>query len=142
MSSVNKVILVGTLGRDPDVRQMPSGNFIASLSVVTSEQWTDKSSGQKQERAEWHRVVLLGKLAEIASQYLAKGRQVYVEGKLHTRKWKDQSSGQDRYLTEIVVDSSFGMMQMLGSGNNSRYEEDISKSLQDLENGDFMKSVI
>ncbi|QSX30618.1 single-stranded DNA-binding protein [Shewanella cyperi] len=108
---VNKVILVGNLGQDPEVRYMPNGNAVANITVATSESWKD-NQGQQQERTEWHRVVMFGKLAEIAGEYLRKGSQVYLEGKLQTRKWKDQS-GQDRYTTEIVVDQS-GSMQMLG----------------------------
>ncbi len=113
---VNKVILVGTLGRDPEVKYAANGNAIANLNVATSEQWTDKASGQKQEKTEWHRVVIFGKLAEIAGQYLTKGSQVYLEGKLQTRKWQDQNTGQDRYSTEVVIDFN-GQMQMLGGGN-------------------------
>lgn len=113
MNGVNKVILVGTLGRDPETKQTTNGNFITNLNVATSEHWTDKQSGQKQEKTEWHRIVMFGKLAEIAGQYLKKGSQVYFEGKLQTRKWQDQS-GQDRYSTEIVIDSNNGVMQMLG----------------------------
>lgn len=108
---VNKVILVGNLGQDPEVRYMPNGNAVANITVATSESWKDQS-GQKQERTEWHRVVMFGKLAEITGEYLRKGSQVYLEGKLQTRKWKDQS-GQDRYSTEVVVDQG-GQMQMLG----------------------------
>ncbi len=108
---INKVILVGTLGRDPEVRYAANGNAIANLSVATSEQWTDRNTGQRQERTEWHRVVLFGKVAEIAGQYLRKGSQVYLEGRLQTRKWTDQS-GQDRWSTEVVVDQR-GTMQML-----------------------------
>ena len=111
---INKVILVGTLGRDPEVRYAANGNAVANLSVATSEQWTDRQTGQRQERTEWHRVVLFGKLAEIAAQYLRKGQQVYLEGKLQTRKWTDQN-GVDRYTTEVVVDQR-GVMQMLGGG--------------------------
>jgi len=118
MRGVNKVILVGTLGRDPEVRYTPNGNAIANLNVATSEQWTDKQSGDRQERTEWHRVVIFGKLAEIAGQYLKKGSQVYLEGKLQTRKWQDQS-GQERYSTEVVLDVN-GQMQMLGGRNDSR----------------------
>ncbi|MCW8927704.1 MAG: single-stranded DNA-binding protein, partial [Gammaproteobacteria bacterium] len=106
---VNKVILVGNLGQDPEVRYTASGAAVANISVATSEQWTDKQSGQKQERTEWHRVVLFGRLGEIAGEYLKKGSQVYLEGKLQTRKWQDQN-GQDRYSTEIVANE----MQMLG----------------------------
>lgn len=120
MKGVNKVIIVGTLGKDPEVRHTTNGNAIANLSVATSEQWTDKQSGQKQEKTEWHRVVIYGKLAEIAGQYLKKGSQVYLEGKLQTRKWQDQS-GQDKYTTEIVLDVH-GVMQMIGGGN-SRQEQ-------------------
>jgi single-strand DNA-binding protein len=109
MASVNKVILVGNLGRDPEVRYMPDGAAIANISVATTDQWKDKN-GEKQERTEWHRVAFFGKLAEIAGEYLKKGSQVYVEGRLQTRKWQDKE-GQDRYTTEIVADR----MQMLGS---------------------------
>ncbi|PNO64566.1 single-stranded DNA-binding protein [Serratia marcescens] len=109
---VNKVILVGHLGQDPEIRYMPSGGAVATLSLATSETWRDKQSGEQKEKTEWHRVVLFGKLAEIASEYLRKGAQVYIEGALRTRKWADQS-GQDRYTTEVVV-SVNGTMQMLG----------------------------
>ena len=107
---INKVILVGNLGRDPEVRYTANGGAVANITVATSEQWNDKQSGQKQERTEWHRVVLFGRLGEIAGEYLRKGSQVYLEGKLQTRKWQDQN-GQDRYTTEIVANE----MQMLGS---------------------------
>ena len=117
MRGVNKVILVGTLGRDPEVRYAANGNAIANLSVATSEQWNDRATGERQERTEWHRVVIFGKLAEIAQQYLTKGSQVYLEGKLQTRKWQDQATGQDKYSTEIVIDQGGGVMQMLGGGN-------------------------
>ncbi|GIU37621.1 single-stranded DNA-binding protein [Shewanella schlegeliana] len=113
---VNKVILVGNLGQDPEVRYMPNGNAVANITVATSESWKDQQ-GQQQERTEWHRVVMFGKLAEITGEYLRKGSQVYLEGKLQTRKWKDQS-GQDRYSTEVVVDQG-GSMQMLGSRNQN-----------------------
>ena len=116
MRGVNKVILVGTLGRDPEMRYTADQKAIANLSIATSEQWKDRNTGQQQEKTEWHRVVIFGKLAEIAGQYLKKGSQVYLEGKIQTRKWQDQS-GADRYSTEIVIDIN-GQMQMLG-GNNS-----------------------
>jgi len=106
---VNKVILVGNLGQDPEVRYMPNGNAVANITVATSESWKDQQ-GQQQERTEWHRVVMFRRLAEIAGEYLRKGSQVYLEGKLQTRKWQDQN-GQDRYTTEVVADQ----MQMLGS---------------------------
>ncbi|WP_462152192.1 single-stranded DNA-binding protein [Pseudoalteromonas xiamenensis] len=109
---VNKVILVGNLGQDPEVRYMPNGNGVATISIATTDSWKDKNTGQMQERTEWHRVVLFGKLAEVAGEYLRKGSQVYIEGRLQTRKWTDQG-GQERYTTEIVVDMG-GQMQMLG----------------------------
>ena len=110
MASVNKVILVGNLGRDPETRYMPDGAAITNGSVATSFAWTDKASGEKKEETEWHRIVFRGKLAEIAGEYLKKGSQVYVEGRLRTRKWQDKD-GQDRYTTEVVAER----MQMLGS---------------------------
>jgi single-strand DNA-binding protein len=110
MASVNKVILVGNLGRDPETRYMPDGAALTNVSVATSYQWTDKASGEKKEDTEWHRVVFRGRLAEIAGEYLKKGSQVYVEGRLRTRKWQDKD-GHDRYTTEIMADA----MQMLGS---------------------------
>jgi single-strand DNA-binding protein len=110
MASVNKVILVGNLGRDPETRYMPDGAAITNVSIATSFAWTDKASGEKKEETEWHRVVFRARLAEIAGEYLKKGSQVYVEGRLRTRKWQDKD-GQDRYTTEIMADS----MQMLGS---------------------------
>ena len=110
MASVNKVIVVGNLGRDPETRYMPDGAAITNVSVATSFQWTDKASGEKKEETEWHRVVFRGKLAEVAGEYLKKGSQVYVEGRLRTRKWQDKD-GQDKYTPEIVADR----MQMLGS---------------------------
>lgn len=109
---VNKVILIGNLGNNPDVRFTPNGGAIANLSVATSESWKDRNTGQAQEKTEWHRVVIFGKLAEIAQQYLRKGSKVYLEGKLQTRKWQDQQ-GQDRYSTEVVIDGFNGQMQML-----------------------------
>ena len=110
MASVNKVILVGNLGRDPETRYMPDGAAITNVSVATSYQWTDKASGEKKEETEWHRVVFRGRLAEVAGEYLKKGSQVYVEGRLRTRKWQDKE-GQDRYSTEIMATE----MKMLGS---------------------------
>ncbi|MGI9565243.1 single-stranded DNA-binding protein [Pseudomonas fulva] len=109
---VNKVILVGTCGQDPEVRYLPNGNAVTNLSLATSEQWLDKRSGQKVERTEWHRVSLFGKVAEIAGEYLRKGAQCYIEGKLQTREW--EKDGIKRYTTEIIVDIN-GTMQLLGS---------------------------
>ena len=110
---INKVILVGNLGQDPEIRYTADGRPIANFSIATSESWKDKNSGEKREKTEWHRVVVFGKLAEICGEYLSKGRQVYIEGKLQTRKWQGQD-GQDRFTTEIVVDQR-GIMQMLGT---------------------------
>ena len=107
---VNKVILVGNLGKDPETRYMPSGSAVTNLTLATSESWKDKQTGDQQERTEWHKIAMFGRLAEIAAEYLRKGSQVYIEGKLRTRKWQDKE-GKDRYTTEIVADE----MQMLGS---------------------------
>jgi len=114
MASVNKVILIGNLGKDPDVRYMPSGEAVTNITLATTDTWKDKTSGDKKEATEWHRVVFFRKLAEIAGQYLKKGSQVYIEGSLKTRKWQDKE-GQDRYTTEIVADQ----MKMLGSRQGS-----------------------
>lgn len=110
---VNKVIILGTLGQDPEVRYMPNGGAVANVSVATSESWNDKSTGEKKEQTEWHRVVIFGKLAEIAGEYLRKGSQVYFEGQLRTRKWTD-NAGVEKYTTEIVIQQMGGVMQMIG----------------------------
>lgn len=115
MSGVNKCIIVGNLGQDPEVKYMPNGNAVANITVATSESWKDKDTGQQQERTEWHRVVFFNKLAEIVGQYLKKGSKIYIEGSLRTRKWQDQS-GADRYTTEIVAKE----MQMLDSRSDSQ----------------------
>ena len=107
---VNKVILVGNLGKDPETRYMPSGSAVTNLTLATSESWKDKQTGEQQDSTEWHKIAMFGRLAEIAAEYLRKGSQIYVEGKLRTRKWQDKE-GKDRYTTEIVADE----MQMLGS---------------------------
>ena len=113
MAGVNRVIILGNLGNDPDVRTMPNGDAVANISVATSESWTDKNSGEKKEVTEWHRIVFYRRQAEICGQYLQKGSQVYVEGRLRTRKWQD-NNGQDRYTTEIQGD----VLQMLGGRQN------------------------
>jgi single-strand DNA-binding protein len=122
---INKVILVGNLGNDPEVKYMPSGGAVANVSVATTDSWKDKQSGERQERTEWHRVVFFGRLAEIAGEYLRKGSQVYVEGRLQTRKWQGQD-GQDRYTTEIVANE----MQMLGGrgGGGGGFEDAPARS--------------
>ena len=112
MSGVNKVIILGRLGKDPEVRFMPNGGAVANLAVATSEKWKDKQTGEQKEKTEWHRVVMFGKLAEIAGEYLKKGSNVYLEGSLQTRKWQNQQ-GQDQYATEIVLQGFNGVMQML-----------------------------
>jgi len=124
MASVNKVIIVGNLGRDPEMRTFPSGDQVANVTIATTDRWRDKNTGENKEATEWHRVVFNGRLAEIVGQYLRKGSQVYVEGSLRTRKWTDQQSGQERYATEIRADT----MQMLGSrqgqGGGQGYGDD------------------
>ncbi len=116
---INKVILIGNLGNDPDIRYTASGAAVANISLATAETWRDKDSGEQQERTEWHRIVFFGRLAEIVGEYLKKGSQIYVEGRLQTRKWQDKE-GNDRYTTEIVANE----MQMLGgrSGGSANYE--------------------
>lgn len=114
MKGVNKVIIVGNLGKDPDVKYMPSGGAVANLTIATSETWKDKNSGEPQEKTEWHRVVMFGRLGEIAGEYLRKGSKIYIEGKLQTRKWQD-NNGQDRYTTEIVA-SEMQMLDSRGAG--------------------------
>jgi single-strand DNA-binding protein len=115
---VNKVILIGNLGRDPEVRYTPNGVAVANITLATSESWKDKQTGENVDRTEWHRVVMFNRLGEIAGEYLRKGMKVYIEGRLQTRKWQDKTSGQDRYTTEIIAES----MQMLdgkGAGPNA-----------------------
>jgi len=127
MASVNKVIIVGNLGRDPETRYMPNGEAVTNIAVATTESWKDKGSGEKKELTEWHRITFYRKLAEIAGQYLKKGSQVYVEGRLQTRKWTDKDSV-ERYTTEIIADT----MQMLGSrqgaGGNAPMEDDYNSA--------------
>ena len=119
---INKVILIGNLGNDPETRYMPSGGAVTNISIATSESWKDKQTGQQQERTEWHRVVFFNRLAEIAGEYLRKGSKVYVEGSLRTRKWQDQQSGQDRYSTEIVA-SEMQMLDSRGGGQAAPYPD-------------------
>lgn len=119
---VNKAIIVGNVGQDPEVRYMPSGSAVAEVSVATSEQWKDKQSGEKQERTEWHRVTFFGRLAEIVGEYVRKGSQIYVEGSIRTEKWQDKQ-GQDRYTTKIIANE----MQMLGgrTGGSAGFSQDM-----------------
>lgn len=118
---VNRVTILGNLGNDPEVKYTASGSAIANLTVATSESWNDKATGEKREAVEWHRVVLFGKLAEVAGEYLRKGSQVYIEGQLRTRKWTDQS-GQEKYTTEIVVGMN-GVMQMIGGKQDGKPQQ-------------------
>jgi single-strand DNA-binding protein len=130
---VNKVIIVGNLGNDPEVRYMPNGNAVANLSIATSESWKDQQ-GQQQERTEWHRVTMYRRLAEVAVEYLKKGSQVFIEGKLQTRKWQDQQ-GNDRYTTEIIADN----MQMMGGRNDGQsqgnYQQRPQQNTQQSQGG-------
>ena len=126
---VNKCIIMGRLGQDPEVRYSQGGTAFCNITVATGEEWKDKQTGEKKEKTEWHRIVFSGKLAEIAGEYLKKGSQVYVEGKLETRKWTDQS-GQDKYTTEIVVDSFNGVMQMIGSAPQAQGQQMQQQSHQ------------
>ncbi len=122
MAGVNKVIIVGNLGQDPEVRFMPNGDSVANITVATSESWKDKQTGEQKDKTEWHRVVIFGKLAEIAGAYLKKGSKVYLEGKLQTRKWTNQQ-GQDQYTTEIVLQGFNGVMQMLDGKQQGQQQE-------------------
>jgi single-strand DNA-binding protein len=122
--SVNKVILIGNLGRDPEIRYTPNGAAVGNVTIATTEMWKDKQSGENQERTEWHRVVFYNRLAEIAGEYLRKGSKIFIEGRLQTRKWQDKNTNQDRYTTEIIADS----MQMLdskGSGGSNMSHSDM-----------------
>lgn len=121
MKGINKAIVVGTLGKDPDVKYTTGGSAVVNVSVATNESWKDKNTGETVEKTEWHRIVIFGKLAEIAAQYLRKGQQVYFEGKIQTRKWQDQN-GQDRYSTEIVANE----MQMLGGKSEGQTQPSAS----------------
>jgi len=130
MAGVNKVILVGNLGKDPEVRYTPDGKAVANVAIATSETWKDKNSGERKEKTEWHRVVFFGGVAGVVGEYLRKGSKIYIEGKLQTRKWQD-NSGQDRYTTEVVVDGFSGVMQMLDSrsdGGTAAYNQPASPS--------------
>ncbi|SBT81971.1 Single-stranded DNA-binding protein [secondary endosymbiont of Trabutina mannipara] len=138
---INKVIIVGNLGQDPEIRHMPNGGAVANITLATSESWRDKQTGEIKEKTEWHRVVLFGKLAEIAGEYLRKGSQVYIEGSLQTRKWQD-NSGQDRYTTEILVNLG-GTMQMIGGrpGNAQKGEWRQSTQVNTFSEGKTPKTL-
>ena len=128
-NGLNKVLIIGNLGADPEIKYTQAGSPVANLSIATSERWKDKTTGEQKEQVEWHRVVIFGRLAEIAEQYLKKGSTVYLEGQLQTRKWTDQESGQEKYTTEVVLQRYRGELTLLGS----RPENQISNDQQNAE---------
>ena len=133
--SLNKVQLIGRLGADPEIKQMVNGKNVARLSVATSQSWKDKTSGERKEKTEWHRVVIFNEgLVNIVQQYLKKGANIYVEGQLSTRKWKDEKSGQDKYSTEIVLQGYNSTLTMLGGKNNSNNTSEVSQQKSSLPN--------
>ena len=133
--SLNKVQLIGRLGADPEIKQMVNGKNVARLSVATSQSWKDKSTGERKEKTEWHRVVIFNEgLVNIVQQYLKKGANVYLEGQLSTRKWKDEKSGQDKYSTEVVLQGYNSSLTMLGGKNNSNNSNEFSKEKSSLPN--------
>ena len=126
--TLNKVILIGRLGADPDIKQMVNGKSVARLSLATNQNWKDKNTGEKKEKTEWHRIVVFNEgLVNVVQQYLKKGAQIYVEGQLNTRKWKDEQSGQDKYSTEIVIQGYNSSLVMLGGGNQNSISTQDSK---------------
>ena len=126
--SLNKVLLIGRLGADPEIKQMVNGKNVARLSLATSQSWKDKSTGEKKEKTEWHRIVVFNEgLVNVVQQYLKKGAQIYVEGQLSTRKWKDEQSGQDKYSTEILIQGYNSSLTMLGGGNQNNIPSQDSK---------------
>ena len=135
--SLNKVLLIGRLGADPEIKQMINGKSVARLSLATSQSWKDKNTGEKKEKTEWHRIVVFNEgLVNVVQQYLKKGAQVYIEGQLSTRKWKDEKSGQDKYSTEVVIQGYNSSLTMLGGGGaagsaNDSSSQQISKNLDD-----------
>ena len=141
--SLNKVLLIGRLGADPEIKQMVNGKSVARLSLATSQSWKDKNSGEKKEKTEWHKVVVFNEgLVNVVQQYLKKGAQVYVEGQLTTRKWRDEQSGQDKYSTEIVIQGYNSSLTMLGASGNSQSNsnpgnqspvEDLNQATNDLD---------
>ena len=130
--SLNKVLLIGRLGADPEIKQMVNGNSVARLSLATSQSWKDKNTGEKKEKTEWHRIVVFNEgLVNVVQQYLKKGAQVYVEGQLSTRKWKDEQSGQDKYSTEILIQGYNSSLTMLGGGNQNTSTSQVNKNNND-----------
>ena len=141
--SLNKVLLIGRLGADPEVKQMVNGKSVARLSLATSQSWKDKNTGEKKEKTEWHRVVVFNEgLVNVVQQYLKKGAQVYIEGQVSTRKWKDEKTGQDKYSTEIIIQGFNSSLTMLGGGNQSsissqdnkqKFDQDVQPSQNELD---------
>jgi len=131
--SLNKVLLIGRLGADPEVKQMVNGKSVARLSLATSKSWKDKNTGEKKEKTEWHRIVVFNEgLVNVVKQYLKKGAQIYVEGQISTRKWKDEQSGQDKYSTEIIIQGYNSSLTMLGGGgSNNITNQENTKSIED-----------
>jgi len=131
--SLNKVLLIGRLGADPEIKQMVNGKSVARLSLATSQSWKDKSTGEKKEKTEWHRIVVFNEgLVNVVQQYLKKGAQVYIEGQLSTRKWKDEQTGQDKYTTEILIQGYISSLTMLGGGSqNNIASQDIKQNIDD-----------
>ena len=128
--SLNKVLLIGRLGADPEIKQMVNGKSVARLSLATSQSWKDKNTGEKKEKTEWHRIVVFNEgLVNVVQQYLKKGAQIYIEGQLSTRKWKDEQSGQDKYSTEVVLQGFNSSLTMLGGGGRGIQNENTSKSI-------------
>ena len=139
--SLNKVLLIGRLGADPEIKQMVNGKSVARLSVATSQSWKDKSTGERKEKTEWHRVVIFNEgLVNVVQQYLKKGANVYIEGSLTTRKWKDESSGQDKYSTEVVLQGYNSSLTMLDGRSKSESSNLVSENKSSLPNDDFQPS--
>jgi single-strand DNA-binding protein len=134
MSSLNKVTLIGNLGKDPEVRFMPNGGAVANITLATSESWKDKQTGEKKEKTEWHRIVMFGKLAEIAGEFLKKGAKIYIEGSLQTRKWTNQE-GNDQYTTEVVIQDFGGTMKMLGGKPEGGQQSNSNQGQQSTNQG-------
>mgnify|MGYP001209604693 FL=1 len=130
--SLNKVLLIGRLGADPEIKQMVNGKSVARLSLATSQTWKDKNTGEKKEKTEWHRIVVFNEgLINVIQQYLKKGAQIYVEGQLSTRKWKDEQSGQDKYSTEVIIQGFNSSLTMLGGGNQNSLPSQNNKNITD-----------
>ena len=132
--SLNKVLLIGRLGADPEIKQMVNGKSVARLSLATSQSWKDKNTGEKKEKTEWHRIVVFNEgLVNVVKQYLKKGAQIYVEGQISTRKWKDEESGQDKYSTEVIIQGYNSSLTMLGGGgSNNITRQDNTKTTEDI----------